>query len=91
MINGLVNIYIPQYFILDSPNRKVEQVALDTNRDLNRTEKFIETEFDKATRFDEELNHKVNDLANGISNINDRLDMFEVRIKEVLEILKKEN
>ena len=62
---------------LDSPNRNVEQVALDTNKDLFKAKNLIESEFDKATRTNEELNHKVNELTYGVSMINYRMDSFD--------------
>ena len=77
--------------LLDSPNRNVDQVALDTNEDLVRTQKLIESEFDKATRINEELNHKVNELTDGVSVINDRMDSFDQKINQIIELLNKKS
>ena len=84
---------------LESPKRRIEQLALDTNIDLNRTIKLLETEFEKVTRSNEELNrnvnglslkvNEINELTSGMAKINNRLDLFEERFKEMLELLKK--
>ena len=77
------------FHLLDSPNRNVDQVALDTNGDLVLTKRLIESEFDKATRTNEELNHKVNELTDGVSMINDRMDSFDQKINQIIELLNK--
>ncbi|KAI6649494.1 Ankyrin-3-like isoform X3 [Oopsacas minuta] len=73
----------------DSPNRNVDQVALDTNKDLNKSTKMIEIEFEKATKTNEELNHKIDELTDNMSVIDDRLDSFEQKINKVIELLNK--
>ncbi|KAI6649452.1 Ankyrin repeat protein [Oopsacas minuta] len=46
----------------ESPNRSGDQVILDTNEDLKRTEKMIEKEFEKTITSIDDLNNKVNEL-----------------------------
>ena len=70
------------YSFLDKPNRNVDQVVLDTNGGLVLTTKLIESEFDKVTIANEELNRKVNILTDDVSMNNDRMN-------QIIELLNK--